>query len=465
MNLADRNRMRQGMSQLGIISMVCLTVTAPYIVISQSLPYFRAEQLLLPIFVGAYVWLLLTGVTRTIRPNGMVLVGLLFFICTAISTFYGAVILGHPLYLPDLYELPKVWFPVAFFTIAYEANLSESGLRRLIAAFSVAILLVCFYAWCQFVGLGFTYKLNSYYSSGGHIDAGLSYARRVYATMGNPNALGILMTWALVLFLLAALLHVGGRLRNGFIALACLATLTMTGSRYALITAVIGIGLVLVFVSSTGRRGRSRIFLFVLLVPLFVWMFQTVALSNRRTLNRFEALRNPLKVDSLRQRLDVLWPETWAEISRSPLVGNGPGKLFFTRRDKYVPAESFVDSEYLVVLRSEGILGFLAFLSYYVYPLYLMRKAQRVVPNLSNLLLERASATLVTLHAGFIFGALALIMNVGMGTFYNPILQGFLWLWLGIGAGSARTILDLVPHYHPSFTIQHLSKTREVSFV
>jgi hypothetical protein len=29
-------------------------------------------------------------------------------------------------------------------------------------------------------------------------------------------------------------------------------------------------------------------------------------------------------------------------------------------------------------------------------------------------------------------------MNIGMSTFYNPSLQGFLWMWLGIGAANVR---------------------------
>jgi len=34
----------------------------------------------------------------------------------------------------------------------------------------------------------------------------------------------------------------------------------------------------------------------------------------------------------------------------------------------------------------------------------------------------------------------ALSMNIGMSTFYNPSLQAFLWIWIGIGTGAARTV-------------------------
>jgi O-antigen ligase len=103
-------------------------------------------------------------------------------------------------------------------------------------------------------------------------------------------------------------------------------------------------------------------------LPTFVWTYQTVATSNRRTLERYETLKNPLQADSLRKRLDDLWLEAWSDFKTSPVVGHGPGKAFF------IWHERFIDSEYLNVLREKGIVGFVVFLAYYLYPLYLIRK-------------------------------------------------------------------------------------------
>jgi O-antigen ligase len=179
------------------------------------------------------------------------------------------------------------------------------------------------------------------------------------------------------------------------------------------------------------------------MVPLLVWTFQVVATSNRRTLERFETLKDPLQVDSLRERLDLLWPAAWADFRRSPLVGHGPGKSFL---QYYVGArlEGYVDSEYLGALRTGGIIGFSVFLSYYCFPLYLIWKGQRATRFIGNLLVERTPAILMTMQAALIMGALALVMNIGMATFSTPFLQGFLWLWLGLGARSAATIRGLL---------------------
>lgn len=418
--------------------MVCLSVTAPAIVIG-SLPFVKVEELLLPVIVGAYLWLLLIGVARPIRFNGMFVIGFLYCACNGFSIWYGARILGHPVLLSDLYELPKVWLPVAFFTIAYEATLSESAIRRLLSYFSVSILLVCVYAWGQFFGLGFTYKLNPFYSIiGGHIEAALEYGRRVYATVGNPNVLGALMVFSVVLFVLAALFRVGGSIRNVFVALSCLVTLVMTGSRYGVLSIVLAFLLILLVAATAGRNRSARVAALLVVLPAFVWIFVAVATTNRETLERYQTLKKPLQIDSLRERLEGGWIEGWSDFKSSPVFGHGPGKAFLS------PHGGVIDSEYLSVLREKGSVGFLVFLCYYLYPIYLIRNGRKAI-RLSDPLTEQLPAHAVCVNAGFVMGALALVMNVGMSTFYTPFLQGFLWLWLGIAAGCAARLSAAFP--------------------
>lgn len=440
---ADRIIVRHLSSQVCVIGMVCVSVLGPAIVFSASLPYVKTEQLLIPVVVVLYAWLLLAGIARPIRWTGMFLIGLLYCVSNAFSMWYGAEVLGHPVILRDLYDLPKVWLPVAFFTIAYESELTESGLRRLLGCFSAAILLVCLYAWGQFFSVGFTYRLNPYYSPGGHIDATLEYARRVYATAGNANVLGELLTWCIPLFILAALFRVSSVFRNISIALACIVALVMTGSRFGLVNLVLGFLLVLALLATAARRRFLQLSLLLLFVPLIIWVYQDVAASNIRTLQRYETLKEPLRIDSLRQRVDDLWLEAWGDFKRSPVVGHGPGRAFLFWGDR------FIDCEYLNVLRERGAIGFLIFIAYYLYPLYLLRKGQRSIQLLGPAA-ETWPAHVVTIHAAFIMGTLALVMNLGMSTFYMPYLQSFLWLWLGIGAGAAARLNALVPQPYPA---------------
>jgi len=447
MNAADQATLRSGLSQACIILLVCISVTAPPIVISSALPFFKAEVLLVPLVAAIYLWLFLTGVARPIGFNGMFVIGFLYFACNAFSIWYGAAILGHPVLLRDLYELPKVWLPVAFFTIAFEAPLSESAIRRLISFFSVSILLVCVYAGSQFFGLGFTYKLNPYYSMGGHIDVALEYARRVYATVGNPNVLGALMIFCVVLYVLGAFFRVGSPLRNIFVALSCLATLVMTGSRSGVLNIIVALLLILAVAATPGRHRIARVAFFLLFLPALVWIFAAVAASNRETLERYETLKKPLEIDSLRQRLDGGWEQGWSDFKSSPMFGHGPGKAFLNPHARFEAGEQVIDSEYLSVLREKGSVGFLVFLAYYLYPIYLIRRGRKAA-QVSELLTEQMPAHVVCVNAGFIMGALALIMNVGMSTFYTPFLQGFLWLWFGIAAGCAARLCAVIPVQH-----------------
>jgi hypothetical protein len=443
MNAHDSLRLREWLAQISVIALICVSVTAPSILISQSLPYFRIEQLLLPLVFAIYAWLLLAGIARPVGFNGMFIIGFFYCACNAVSIWYGADIIGHTVILRDFYELPKVWLPVIFFTLTYEAALSEASLRRLIPCFSLAILPVCFYAWAQFTGLSFTYRLNSLYSTGGHIDQALQYAQRVYSTMGNPNVLGELMTWSVVLFILAAVFRVGSRWWNMLVAAACLITLAMTGSRFGLLTASIGILFLFLLVSSSRRGGLARMAFLFLLIPVLAWTYQTVATSNRRTIERYQTLRNPLKIDSLRQRLDDVWQDEWRDFTQSPFVGHGPAKSFYT--------QGFADSEYLGVLREKGLIGMAVFLAYYLYPLVLIQRGERAARHFGGSFEEQAPATALSIHFGLILVVLALIMDLGMSTFYSPFLQGFLWMWLGVGARSAARARELI--FSPAVTL------------
>jgi O-antigen ligase len=422
----------QSMSRICVTTLVCVALLAPPITLDSALPWVKAEQILLPLIFVFYAWLLLAGYARLIRFNFMFLIGIAYSLSVLLSIAYGSGILGQPVIFRDFYELPKLWFPIIFFTLGFEAELSEISLRRLLHFFALAIMPVCFYAWIQWAGAGFSFTLNHYYSGGLHIDVGLQHYRRVFATMGNPNVLGQLMTWSIVALTMAALYRVGNRIKNIAVAFACLITLAMTGSRYGLITTSIGIALIFLLPSPSYKKRITQIGLLLLLLPAIGWTVATVANSNRSTLQRIESLKNPLQADSLRKRLDYLWRDAGNDIAQSPLLGHGPAKTIFTG--------VFTDSEYLDVLKEFGVLGFFSYICYFLFPLHLSWKGllagQRAGPQAE----EHFPATFLVLRLSCVMAVTALVMNIGESTFYNQILQGFLWLWLGLGARCAKAI-------------------------
>jgi O-antigen ligase len=426
-------RLAKWMGEICVILMVCVSITMPPFKIGGLDFYLKTEQLLLPIIIGIYIWMVLTGVTRPIRFNSLILAGAIYSVCIAVSIWYGADLLAQTVLFRDFYEIPKVWLPVLFFTVAYEAELTEAALGRLISFFGLAIAIVCLYAWAQWGNLGITYALNSLYSTGNHDDA-LFGARRVYSTMGNPNLLGMLMTWSLAVFIMAMLSRAGNRVWYIILGVTCLVTLAMTGSRYGLMTG--GFVVLLAFaLPSTSRRQRAIQFRFLLLlVPLMALMFYLVATSNQHTLERFQTLRRPLQADSLRERVDGLWLDALAEIKQTPFFGRGPAKSFY----KGV----ITDSEYLDVLKQFGIIGFLPYFAFFLIPLGILWKGLQAMWRAGPSLEERIPLTFATLRLCLVMVVTAIVMNIGSTIFYDVPLQGFFFLWMGIGTRCATSIRE-----------------------
>jgi O-antigen ligase len=430
----SRAHLPQVLAQVTVVSLIVLSILPSGIMWDPDSFYLKWEVALLPFVLLLYGWLLLAGMVRAIHFNGMFVVGVLYSVAMSLSIWYGATLLGQAVIFRDFYEFPKVWLPVVFFTLAFEAQLSEAGLRRLLRFFAVALVLVCLYAWGQWAGLEFSHWLNNFYSAGKHVLRSLDYARRVYSTMGNPNVLGQLLTWSIAAFLLATSLRVGSQVRNILITVACLITLAMTGSRYGLLDTAFAFLLVVASSFASGRPRLSRLLLPLVLLPLFASAILVVSNTNQRTLERYQTLRAPAETDSFRQRADELWLDALNSFSQSPVLGRGPAKTSF---------EGIItDSEFLDVLKKFGLFGFVSYLAYYFFPLFLIWRGMRAARRASPELEERIPATFLVMRLGLVMILTALAMNVGMSTFYNALLQGFLFLWMGLGARAAQSIGD-----------------------
>jgi len=240
-------------------------------------------------------------------------------------------------------------------------------------------------------------------------------------------------------FALAALFGVGNAFRNITLALASLITLVMTGSRYGLLIGAMGMVLVFLLALASRRIRGWRLAALPALLVLFGSAFAIVSSSNQGTLERFLTLEHPLQADSLRGRLDRLWVHPLADFEQSPILGHGPAKSIYTG--------VITDSEYLDVLKKFGILGLLVYLGYFLLPLAMVWKGLKVARQYGAFLEEDLAATFLTLRLSFVMCVTALVMNVGMSTFQNLSLQAFLWMWLGLGARSARTIRNAPLRY------------------
>ncbi len=430
----ERTDLGRAFLRFSVIALMILSILVPVVRLGGEF-WIKLDQLLLPGIILIFLWLMLVGLARPVRLNGFFAAALAFTICIAMSMLYGTQIIGHRLLSRDFFELAKPLFPLLFFTLAYEAEFSEDSIRTAIKWLSPAILLICLYAYGQWFNMPFTAYLQPYYSGGLHDDGGLSHYRRVYSTLSNPNFLAMLMTWAVAAFTLAIFSRVGNRFWNLVLLLASLVTLVMTGSRYGLINTVLALLLIFLLPAPTeSYRRNRRAFLFIGL-PVMLAATLLISISNQATLNRFEQLRNPLQENSLRMRLDDLWKDAANQFLESPLLGHGPAKIIFSN--------VYTDSEYLQILKQFGVVGLIPYLCYFLIPLSLIWRGFRGVSRnrvLLNQPREELSATYWAVCFSFVLILTSLIMNIGMGTYYNFSLAAFLWIWMGIGASSARRI-------------------------
>lgn len=419
--------------RFAVISLMSISIVAPVVRLNADF-WLKLDQLLLPVVALIYVWFLLVGRARPIQPNALFVVAIAFCICIVFSLLYGTQVIGHPLLARDFFELPKAWFPVIFFTLAYEADLSERTLRILNWSLLPASLLICFYAYGQWFNLGFTQSLQPYYSGGLHDDGGLAHYRRVYSTLSNPNTLGMFMTWVIAAFTMGALFRVGSRFWNIVLLFASLTTLAMTGSRYGLIDTVLAFVLIFVLPAPTESSKKKRQMALLLSLPLVLGAILFISTTNPATLERYEMLKSPLRENSLRARLDGLWRDAADQFLQSPVFGHGPARVIFTN--------IYTDSEYLQILKQFGLVGLLPYLCYFLVPLFMVWKGLRCVNRAGPWLEQQLPGTYYGVCLSFIMIVLALIMNIGMGTYYDQSLVAFLWMWMGIGASCAKRIAE-----------------------
>ena len=360
-------------AQIGLISIICLSILCPAIPLTSVLS-LKIEQLLAVAIIGFYGLLLLAGLVRPIRLNAMLLIATLFAFSIGISMWYGSDVLGHNLVYRDFFEPPKMVLIALYFTIGYEAELSEASLQRLLNFLSIALLLIAIYGFGQFFDFGFTSKLNPYYAGSARHELGLEHHHRVFATMGNANVLGEILSWCIVLYTMAFLFKVGNQFRNAGTAFICLMTSVMTASRYSLLCSILGFVLIMSIAGAALRRRAVQLLLILfVLLPVFVLTFMTVEMQHRSTFQRFAALKHPLEVDSLQERFNKVWVEGVFFFERSPILGNGPAKGLFL--------DSYDDSEYLAILKRYGVLGLMPYLAFFLFPLHLLWRGLKAVPR------------------------------------------------------------------------------------
>jgi O-antigen ligase len=417
--------------ELSVLILMITCLLAPNVEFDPNL-ILPIEVLMLPVICYLYFLLACMDSVRPLRVGFLQVSGALFSLSVLVSMFYGSTFLNHEILTRDYYEVVKVLLPVLFFTIAYEADLDDRALRRLLALLSFATLLVCLYGWAQFLNVPGTDRLNSYYSSGGAHALGLELERRVYSTLANPNVLGQFLSCALICYVLKFLSKVGNRIGSAIIALTIASTLVLTGSRYALIVSAFGLLLVIQLTfSGTEQIVKQLVSATLLLVVLICTFLVTKnAASDSQAARRFQELSHPSEVQSLRDREDFLWLDALEYFESSPIFGHGPNKAIFTG--------VWTDSEYLDVLKSYGMTGLALYLTIHLWVLIQLWRGLRAQSMCGSRVRVLLSGELLLVRFGFFLILAGLAMNIGMATYFNSKFNTVFWLILGIAVRSAH---------------------------
>lgn len=321
-----------------------------------GLPSIRFEELL---FLLVFPLLILKRETvkKDRLYNYFVIAVLSFGGAILFSTFYGRYILGVPVTGRDFFELLKVFKLLIVVVAISRFNLKENDIYKLLYIIVFSFFFSSFIGLMQFYGvLGFERITAPYY-----------FAERIYdihnrmmGTFFNPNTYGTALTLGTIV---AAVLvfyedKIHRKVLLTLIVLLLSFTIALTQSRTAIIVLLLGL-LLIIGLNSFGNRFSLKQIAF-LFAGLVVTVLLFIGILSEEIITRFSALTDISEDASWQMRL-FAWYLNLTIFSESILFGWGPAKMIHT---------TIVDSEYILVLRRYGIIGFTIYFFIYLIPFY-----------------------------------------------------------------------------------------------
>lgn len=337
-----------------IVALFFITVFAPLIEISDSIPAIRPEQFL---FFSVFPILF---VLQKRDPYPQLNLFIKFFIAFQLlqifSLFYGKVFMGSSVGFKDLVEIFRVLeYGLVAFIIGHFA-ITKNELRSLL------FLMILFFAGSAIIGL------FQYYGILGldRITAPLYFEgrlhdvhERVMGTFVNPNTYGTFASLGAIITLGTLFYEKskGIKLLLFAVFLILIWTVALTQSRTAFVvflTAVLS--LVLIYGYSMQLKWYTIVAIFG---GVIVILGGIGFLLSDQIISRFETLLNFMEDLSWQMRL-FAWYINLHLFIESPLFGWGPGFHQFSPT---------VDSDYILILRRYGLVGFFVYLGFYFIPL------------------------------------------------------------------------------------------------
>lgn len=279
-----------------------------------------------------------------------------FSISILISIYYGKFVLGVPTSLNDHFELLKV---IKLFIVVFALsrfNLSNKNIYNLLYVIVFSFLLSAIIGLMQIYGiLGFDQITAPFYAAERIYDV----HNRMMGTFFNPNTYGTALTLGSVVSL--GLLFYEKKPGRRFFLIATVILfafcIALTQSRTAVIVVIFAI-IVITLLNFINKQFSVK-YLIIILGLTTVVLLGIAGLLADQILIRFMALGDISEDMSWKMRL-IAWYLNLTLFSESIMFGWGPAKLIHT---------TIVDSEYILILRRYGLIGFSFYILLYFIPL------------------------------------------------------------------------------------------------
>lgn len=293
---------------------------------------------------------------------------LAFGAAIVLSLNYGKYFLGVPTSINDYFELLKVLKLFIIVITISRFKLSKQEIYRLLYIVVFSFLLSAFIGLLQFYGLfGFDRITAPYYFAERIFDI----YNRMMGTFFNPNTYGTAVTLGIIVTMVLFFYERSpGRKLFLVISAGIFAfTIALTQSRTALIVLLISF-LSILFLNISRRQLSVKQITAILGFTTFLLLI-IVSLLSEQIITRFISLADISEDMSWNMRL-LAWYLNMQLFFDSYLLGWGPAKIIHT---------SIVDSEYILILRRYGIIGFSIYILTYLIPIvraYIMSRKEGI---------------------------------------------------------------------------------------
>lgn len=385
-----------------LLLIIPLIILLPPIRISPDLPSIRFEEIL---FYSVFSTIIIVElVKKMIIVNNFLVYILLYIIGSMfLSTVYSQLILGIEFTINDSFEFVKIIKYLIILLLFSNFKYSEPFLKKFIIIIIFSITISAIIGISQYLNL---FNINSHITPLYTISQLKNIDNRIIGTTANPNDFGIFLISGIILTQYQVMLNK----RKNFLYLLAIITMLfaviLTVSRTTIISFIITelIFLFLLFSKENfSKKGLVFVIVFSFIVAIIIIKYASDYFINRMSsgININEDMSFLLRLISWKHNIN-LW-------LKSPIFGWGPAKGIHI---------SFVDNEYILILRRYGIVGILGYLAFYLTPLYEMFKIK------FNKLLDCEKVLISTMKIMLI---VFLLFNITIVTFKNIQLMD-LWM-------------------------------------